>query len=64
MSANNGLFINKKTFAVYEHGCMDNGFLEKEASFIGRGKNVAEAVQIAEDYMNEEIVEYGVNFYN
>ena len=40
MSANNAIFINKNTFRVYEHGCVDNDFVEADASFIGEGDHL------------------------
>ena len=63
MSANNALFINKKNFKVYEHGCVDNPFETKNASLIGKGRNLNEAIKIAEDFENENIVEYGMHFF-
>ena len=68
MSANNAIFINKKNFKVYEHGCMDNPFEEKTAYLIGKGKNLAEAISIAEKYTDDtenegSYIEYGIHFY-
>ena len=63
MSANNAIFINTKTFKVYEHCCMDNDFKENEAFFVGEGKDSEDAVKISEDYQQTNIVEYGTHFF-
>jgi hypothetical protein len=63
MSANNGIFINLNNFKVYEHGCMDNNFIEEEAFFIGEGKDLEDAVKLAMDYQQTNEVEYGIHFY-
>ena len=47
MSANNAIYINKKTFKVYHHSCCDNPFIEKEADLIGKGKNLEDAIKKA-----------------
>jgi hypothetical protein len=57
MSADNGLLINKETFEVLEwQGDGDNPWK------IGQGKDLEEAIDIAQKYCQEEIVEYGINF--
>lgn len=63
MSANNCLYINKKNFNVYEHGCMDNDFVVDEAYFIDKGKNLEEAIDIAQKYQMINEVEYGISFF-
>ena len=56
MSADNGLLVNKKTFEVLEY--QGEGGPWK----IGQGKDLEEAIDIAQKYCQEEIVEYGINF--
>lgn len=59
MSADNGLLINKKNYEVREwQGEGKNSWL------IGQGKDLEEAINIAQKYCQEEIVEYGVAFIN
>lgn len=59
MSADNFIVIDKKTFKVYE-GCASTG----EKWQIGKGKNLKDAVKIAEDYLetNGGYLEYGIFF--
>lgn len=57
MSANNKLTINKKTFEIRN--------VDAETGYgfqIGKGKTLEDAIEIAEKYMQEEIVEYGIHF--
>jgi len=63
MSANNIIYIKRKTFEVYYQGCADNSGLGNK---VGRGKNLEEAVDIAQKEINdcEGVVEYGINFIN
>ncbi len=57
MSSDNGLIINKTTFEVREwQGDGDRSWI------IGQGKDLDEAIEIAQKYCNEEIVEYGISF--
>lgn len=57
MSANNMIKINKKTYLVKEVGA------ETEyGKVLGEGKNLEEAVEIAEKVMETEEVEYGIHF--
>jgi hypothetical protein len=60
MSADNIVWINKKTFEVKEG--MSEMTPDRMRS-IGKGKSLAEAVDIAENYCREELVEYGIRFY-
>lgn len=57
MSANNMITINKKTYVVKE--------VDAETGYgrpIGKGKSLEEAIQIAEEAMREEYIEYGIHF--
>jgi len=57
MSANNFLEINKETFEVWDKDIeTDNGFL------IGKATTIDGAFDIAEKYMKENIVEYGIMY--
>ena len=61
MSANNEIVINTKTFKVYYVPCADNYYKE----LIGAGKNLKEAVAMAQNYIRDELgglLEYGVRF--
>ena len=64
MSSDDGFVINKKTFEVFYYGSGE--VMDK----IGQGKDLAEAVEIAEKY-EKEIgngfgygTEYGIRFVN
>ena len=64
MSADNYILIDRKTFEVYE-GCASTD----HKSLIGKGKNLEEAVDIAQKYRVEveidgSYIEYGINFTN
>lgn len=57
MSANNMITINKKTYVVKE--------VDAETEYghiLGKGRNLEEAVAIAEKTMEEEYIEYGIHF--
>lgn len=57
MSANNFLEINKETFEVWDKDIeTNNGFL------IGKATTLDGAFDIAEKYMKENIVEYGIMY--
>ncbi len=58
MSANNYLSINKKTFEILEADA-DTG----HAMLIATGKSLEDAIELAEKYMEENIVEYGIHFH-
>lgn len=60
MSANNIIYISRDNFKVYYQGCADNDDL---GSLEGQGKTIEEAVDIADDIL-EEVgeVEYGIKF--
>jgi hypothetical protein len=57
MSANNLIYINRRTFKVYYQDCADNDGLGR---LVGQGKNLEEAVDIAQKFM--EKIEYGIWF--
>jgi len=56
MSADNGIVINKTTFTVFEW----QG--EGDGREIYQGKNLEEAIDFAQEYCQENIVEYGIKF--
>lgn len=61
MSANNVVYIKKKTFEVYYQNCADNpGFGDK----VGKGKSLEEAVEIAQKEIKkcDGNFEYGIWF--
>ena len=57
MSANNLITINKKTFIVRNVDA-ETGF----GNVVGKGKNLEEAIGIAEKEIEEGEVEYGIRF--
>ena len=57
MSANNMITVNKKTFVVMNVDA-ETGY----GSEVGKGKNLEEAIEIAEKEIEEEEVEYGIYF--
>jgi len=61
MSANNVIYIKRKTFEVFYQSCADNGDYGEK---IGKGKNLEEAVKIAQKRIDEidGWVEYGIRF--
>lgn len=62
MSANNVIYIDRKSLKVYYQGCADNQDL---GNCIGQGKTLDEAVDIAYDYLGDGYMpEYGINFIN
>lgn len=58
MSADNVLTINRKTFEVRD--CWSEDI--SKGSLVGKGKSLEEAITIAQDYVRENIVEYGIIF--
>lgn len=50
-------------FQLFLHGCADNEFFKEDASLIGKGKTLEEAIKIAEEFQEENIVEYGIHFF-
>lgn len=57
MSANNFIEINKETFEVWDKDIeCDKGIR------VGKGDTLEEAIEIAEEYMKENIIEYGIYF--
>ena len=64
MSANNVIYIRRKSYEVFYQGCADN---ESLGEFIGKGKSLAQAVDIAQEKIdeledNDELLEYGIHF--
>ena len=61
MSANNAIYIKKKTFEVFYQDCDDN---EGPGELIGKGKNLEDAIKIAEKQIKEleGSLEYGIWF--
>lgn len=57
MSANNYLKIDRKKFVVSDCDA-ESGYGRK----IGQGENLEDAIDIAQKYQEENIVEYGINF--
>lgn len=58
MSANNFILVNRKTFEVTMRNADTGTVLIK----IGKTKTLDEAVDLAENYLEKEIVEYGIRF--
>ena len=58
MSANNFILVNRRTLEVTMRN-MDTGTVSMK---IGKAKTLDEAVDLAEDYQQREIVEYGIHF--
>ena len=57
MSANNYMKIDRKKFVV---SCCD---ADTDSGYkVGQGKNLDEAIDIAEEYQKDNIVEYGIHF--
>ena len=59
MSADNKLLISKKTFEVKEMN-MSTGHLYS----IAQGKDLEDAIRIAEEFDRDKGVEYGIGFYD
>jgi hypothetical protein len=71
MSADNYIYIDRKTFKVYEcvASCVSDKYknekdlVKKQCTLYGQGKNLEEAVDIAEKCADEYgTIEYGVSF--
>lgn len=58
MSANNFILIDRKTLTVTLRDADSETILEK----IGKAKTLEEAIDIAQEYQETEIVEYGIHF--
>lgn len=57
MSANNYIQINRETFEVWDKDVeTDNGFL------VGKANTLEKAIDVANEYMRENVVEYGILF--
>jgi len=61
MSSNNQLVILKKGkwFEVHHNLCVDNDFHPSKNNLLAKEKTLVEAIKYANDYCNEEMVEYG-----
>lgn len=57
MSANNMIIINRKTYVVEEVD-VETGYGRE----VGQGKNIEEAIDIAQKELDEGDVEYGIHF--
>lgn len=63
MSSNNQIIIMKvkrKGYEVHENCCVDNDFEPNEETLIGKAKTLEKAVKIANKYMEDNLVEYGI----
>ena len=57
MSTNNMITINKKTFVVKEVDA-ETGY----GNILGKGRNLEEAIEIAEREIDKGEIEYGIHF--
>ena len=63
MSSNNQLIIRKEAedkFVVYHNLCVDNEFKFEEDDIIGWARNLEKAVEVANEFMSKNLVEYGM----
>ena len=60
MSANNIIYIDRKTLEVYFSGCADNPISKED--IVKKCKTLKEAVDFAQEMNKEYQVEYGINF--
>ena len=58
MSANNFIQINRNNFSVTARDADTNSVIEK----VGKGNNLGSAIDLAEKYYQDNIVEYGICF--
>ena len=58
MSANNFILIDRKSLEVSLRDADTNAILVK----IGKAKTLEEAIDLAQEYQEREIVEYGIHF--
>jgi len=58
MSANNFILIDRKSLEVSLRDADTNALLVK----IGKAKTLEEATDLAQEYQEREIVEYGIHF--
>lgn len=58
MSSNNMLIIIEKKFEVHINDCVDNNFKSSKNTLLKKCKSLSEAIKFANDYCNEEMVEY------
>lgn len=63
MSANNQLVIIKGygRFEVHENPCVDNQFVPNKETLLFTVDTLEEAVRKAKEYIQENIVEYGLD---
>ena len=63
MSANNEIVILKSgnMFEVHHNGCVDNPFNPSERTLLHATNDLELAVRMANKFMSENIVEYGLN---
>lgn len=62
MSANNELIIIKNTkgkFEIHENICIDNDFISTKNNLLEVCNTLQEAIKFCNQYMREEVVEYG-----
>ena len=61
MSSNDMLMILKKkgNFEIHHDLCVDNNFTPRKSSLVRIEKTLIEAIKFANEYCEEEIVEYG-----
>ncbi len=66
MSANNQLIILKenKKYEVWMNHCVDNDFDKKTATRLSFQTSLRKAIVFANEYMGENLVEYGISFGN
>lgn len=66
MSADTYIYIDKETFEVWlcVASWLGGEIEDQKSAFIGKGKNIEEAIEIAEKYEEENpgLVEYGISF--
>jgi len=64
MSSNNQIIISKegKGYVIYHDLRVDNEFEFDDEDIIGKAKTMEEAVKIANEFMVDNIVEYGIRF--
>jgi len=58
MSTDNYIYISRKKFTVVER-CASDG---KEIQLLGKGKNIEEAIDMAQERIEQGNVEYGIYF--
>jgi len=63
MSANNQLIVRKEKeiFVLYHNMCVDNDFKFEKRCIIAKSDRIEEILKIAQKFMKENIVEYGIS---